>query len=119
MISNSTPTVLSCAIPHLKIFPPGPSWITKNAALKLVLLEENNADKVPDWLKGAKESNSEKAEPEPKPEKQAQVQPEPAVDTILKDSTLALELVPIEGQEEQKSSDKPKSGRASFTLPDD
>jgi hypothetical protein len=89
----------------------------KNAALELVPLEENKAGDAPDWLNGAAESEGEKAEPGP--EKQAQAKPEPTVDTILKDSTLALELVPIEGQKEQTSSDKPKSGRASFTLPDD
>ncbi len=89
----------------------------KNAALELIPIEEreNDDNEAPAWLKGDK--IEKKGEPETK--QKTEEQPPPVVDSILSSSKLQLELVPIEGEGEKKSDEKPKSGRASFTLPDD
>lgn len=88
----------------------------KNAALELVPLEGKKADDTPEWLKKAKQGATAE-EPEAASDKATDLPSVPEVDNILKNSKLTLELMPIEG--EKKPEEKPKSGRATFTLPDD
>lgn len=88
----------------------------KNAALELVPLEEKKADDTPEWLKKTKQGEAT----EPASEKKPEAPPAPdAVDNILSNSKLTLELVPTEDEAKKRAEEKPKGGRATFTLPDD
>lgn len=79
----------------------------KNAALELVPIEDEKSDDDETSQEG-KKTEAKSAPPT-----------SDAVDSILKSSKLALELVPIDSSEQDDADKKPKSGRATFKLPDD